>query len=369
MTTELDWYIREGHKDVTAADLMVRVLVELNTSGFEELVKLSGKAEALAAVKPYRYSSGSIVVSEAKKKMPIQGNGPDALLMAYAFGTLTVVPPENVTGKVCEKGAVGESRNCLFKEASPEFCMFISHYSSEGVADALNPDYECIWTHHETSGDPYCRYVFKKKSDPISVLDDLGKTLFELPSFQMPKEQCQAAALWANGHFLHDISKAFADLHGEEKAREVLGANAWRIGNEMGVWLAENSEELRNDVVVIGKLVRSMENALGQRDNFVVISKNEVTNEITDCSEQVLYGEVCKQYESFFKGMLNAINPDYEMTYDKMITHGGDKCHWTIRKNADPKKTIEPIKALKLRYANGEISEVEYRNMKKVLEE
>ncbi len=293
---------------------------------------MSGKADALAALKPYRYSSGPIVISEAKKKMPIHGNGPDAMLLSYAFGSLTVVPPENVTGKVCERGAVGESRDCLFRDAPPEFCVFISHFTSEGVCDSLNRDYECIWTHHQSSGDRNCRYVFKKKSDPISVLDDLGETQFVLPKFSLPDEQRQAGCLWANGHFIHDISKAFSDLHGEQKAREVLTANAWRVGHIVGTILASRRMDLKEDIVEAGKFVRLMENALGQKDDFVVVSEDEVSNEIMECSEQVLYGEVCKQYEALFKGMLNAINPSYEMIYDKMMTHGCDSCHWTVRK-------------------------------------
>lgn len=369
MTTELDWYIKEGEKDITAQELMVKTLVEMTTSAFEELVRLSGKAAALAAVKPYRCSSGPVVVSEARKKMPIKGNGPVDLLLAYAFGSLAVVPPENVTGKVYENGIVGHSRGCLFKNASPEFCMFISHYSSEGVADALNKDYECIWTHHETNGDPCCRYVFKKKSDPISVLGDMGKELFALPKFDIPKEQCRAAALWTNGHFLHDVSCAFVDLHGEERTREVLGANAFRIGHELGSWLAQQRSELKGDAVLLGRLVRAMGNSLGQRDNFVVASHSEVINEISECSEQVLSGEVCRQYRELFRGMLNAIDLGYEMSYDQLNDQGGKMCRWTIRRRSSSAPSGDPFQVLKMRFASGELTKEEYLEMRHLLEQ
>ena len=65
--TELDWFLKEGEKDVSATDLMIEALFKLTISTFEELVKHSGKAEALAAVKPYRKWGAQVFVDDMKK--------------------------------------------------------------------------------------------------------------------------------------------------------------------------------------------------------------------------------------------------------------------------------------------------------------
>jgi hypothetical protein len=366
--TEVDWYIGEGEKDVLAANLLIKALIEINTSSFEEMVKLNGKAAALAAGKPYRIATGPVIVNEAKKKMPIHGNGPDALLLSYAFASLTVVP--DVTGEVKQKGAIGVNRNCAFNNASPEFCMWLSHYTTEGVLEYLNPDYECIFTHHETSGDPYCRYIFKKKSDPIGVIDDMGGTIFTLPKFDIPKEQATGAELWGLTHFLNDITSAFIDLNGAETTRKVLCANANRIGKEFGKKLAEQNPGLSDDIETLGIFIKKMQNSLGQKDNFVILSKNEVSNEITDCSHQLMCGEQCKQYEAFCKGIVSAINPNFEFDYDKMMTHGSKTCHWVLRKkfNSGIKPADNPLDVLRMRFAKGEISKEEFKEMKALLE-
>jgi predicted hydrocarbon binding protein len=367
--TVIEWYLIKGQKDVSATDLMIKSLIKLNITAFDELINLSGKAETLAAVKNYRIQSGPVIVNEAKKVLPVVGNGPDALLLSYAFASMTTTPSENVTGEVKERGAVGVNQDCCFKNASPEYCTFLSHFSSQGVADYLNPNYECIFTHKETNGDPYCRYVFKKKSDPFSVVNDLGRTVMVLPKFEVPKEKAQAGSLWALAVFLDNISRAFVDLHGVNKTREVLCANANKIGRELGKGLREQRPELIDDLEAMGKFVQSMQNGLGQKDNLVIVSENEVTNEITDCSQQIWSAELCKQYESFFDGLVNAFNPNFELKYQRMMTLGEKTCFWTLKRLAPTKKTDDPAKILRVRLAKGEISKEEYKELKALLED
>lgn len=47
----LDLYLEEGRKDFTAADFVIDALVRLDISSFDDLVKFSGKLDAIAAVK------------------------------------------------------------------------------------------------------------------------------------------------------------------------------------------------------------------------------------------------------------------------------------------------------------------------------
>lgn len=368
--TQLDWYIDEGEKDVSAADLMIEALYKLTIVSFDELVKRSGKAEALAAVKPYRKWAAQIYLLQFKERLKLQGSGADALLSIRAFASITTVPQDKMECEICEKGAVGISRDCMFKRASPELCMSISHYHSEFETEAINPEYECIWTHHMTSGDPYCRYVFKKRSDPISVIYDMGETLAVLPKFEVTNDQIRAASLWALGGFLYGNNCALLDLHGEVTTTDIIKGYATSVGQEIGMRLAKQNPELAGSVASVGKLIRAMQNALGQRDKFVIESSNEISNEITDCSQfEKSNSLACVMYEYFFKGMVSAINPDYEFTYDRMIMRGDKDCHWTLKKRVAslPVGSDPPLEILRKMFAKGEISTEEYLEMKVLL--
>ncbi len=43
--------------------------------------------------------------------------------------------------------------------------------------------------------------------------------------------------------------------------------------------------------------------------------------------------DVCLQYEAFFRGVCEAVDPDFEFAYDRMMSDGDETCHWVIRKN------------------------------------
>ncbi len=112
---------------------------------------------------------------------------------------------------------------------------------------------------------------------------------------------------------------------------EVIGSIARGIGQGMGLRLANENPELTKRVESMGKLIGGMQNAIGQRDNFVVVSGSEVSNEISECGQFNLLN-LCIRHEPFFKGIVSAINPDFEFAYDRMKTKGDKDCRWTLRK-------------------------------------
>jgi len=373
--TYLDMYFDERGKDITAADLMIDALVRLDISSFDELVKLSGKLDSIAAVKPYRRMDMQHVNLDLRNKLSIKSNGPDAMVTTYLFAGLHSVTKENMSGEIKEKGGVGIFKDCLYKDASPEFCLSISHAFTEALADLVNPDYESYWTHHQSSGDPFCRFVFKRKSEPISVLEDLGETIAIVPKFDLPKENIQALSIMTGAVFLNENTRGFVDLHGSEKTVEVLGLNAERIGKRIGEKLVKGNPPLSRDADSIGRLIHSLEKSLAQRDAFDIISKDECTCEVTDCTQQQFVPEQCKQLESLFNGIVHGINPAYEFAYDRMMSKGDATCHWVVKKKAEPSNqkpkeealSHDPFKRLTNRFVDGEITEEEYEKKLAIL--
>jgi predicted ArsR family transcriptional regulator len=359
----IDWYMFNRDKGITVNQIATKLLVKMNSTSLDLLVKMAGSSEALAAMKPYYGIEMFHVVEEARNRLKIRSDGADAMLLTWIFAQLAVVPGENNIGEIKEKGAVCIDYDCIYKDASPDFCVLISHHGTKCVAEAINPEYECIFTHHLTNGDPYCRYIFKKKSEKIDNLDDLGKTIMTLPKFNVPKEQVESMVIWASCNFLQAITEGFNDLYGPEKTREVLGENARRIGIEIGNLLKKNEQ----NIVTIGSFLDQLGKCINQKGACNYSDEIFFEKEITDCVLQTWTSEICYQFNNVFQGIVESVIPDYELIYDRMMTKGDSTCHWIIKlKEAQGKphpgdgQSEDLARQLSTRLVNGEISEEEY---------
>jgi hypothetical protein len=107
-------------------------------------------------------------------------------------------------------------------------------------------------------------------------------------------------------------------------------------------------------------------------------NKDLVEGQIDECPFSGGPTEICSQYEAFFNGLCEAINPDCEFAYDRMMTKGDKTCHWTIRKKGEPAKekpqgeaAKEPgenaFELLKKRLVKGEITPEQYRQLRDIL--
>jgi hypothetical protein len=162
---------------------------------------------------------------QAKQNFSVQGNGPDALSISYLLGSMGV--SNNISGEIRERGAVGTTRNCGLKDAPLSLCFAISHFASEGMCDAINTDYECIWTHHESDGYEYCRYVFKKKSEHIIDLDDLGAIITPVGVPLIEGLPRMAMRRWLLAGFWRTVNDVLEARIGTGEARSILGENAF----------------------------------------------------------------------------------------------------------------------------------------------
>ena len=124
---------------------------------------------------------------QIKDTIPLKGNGPDVLLFLWQLTQSTIIPTDGLICEVKEKAGVETVLKCPFSQESSDWCVYISHLYSEAICNLVNPEYECVFTHHLSNGDPYCRVIFKKKSSPSSVLDDPGVTLATLPQIVLPR--------------------------------------------------------------------------------------------------------------------------------------------------------------------------------------
>ena len=90
--TQFDWYIPEKYSNFSMNDLAIEVLVRLDISSYNELVRISGLANTLAAIRPNYKNIANNVAIEARKKLGLKGNGIDAVVAPFMYGQATCVP-------------------------------------------------------------------------------------------------------------------------------------------------------------------------------------------------------------------------------------------------------------------------------------
>ena len=349
--------------------LMNEVFRDHLIGSFNIIVDAIGETEALAILKPIMKHEAVYVYHQAKQNFGVKGNGLDTLLISYLLGSMGV--SNDLSGEIMERGAVGITRNCILKDAPLSLCFAISHFASEGMCDAINPDYECIWTHHESDGDQYCRYVFKKRSDHIIDLDDLGASVTPItmpPIEGLPRMAMRRWFLAGVWRALNDVLEAKI---GTIEARKILGENAFSIGVRIAGRLKKEGKIESIDLDSVAQIVDYIGKAMNQRGNLKTNNEGSVIKVITDCSNQNNVSITCWQIENFLNGLTKGLNPDLEFSYASIIHDGGKNCVWSLQnKAATESKELKGLKTRLLsRFVEGEISEEEYRKMKKVLEE
>lgn len=348
-----------------------QALLELGKQAFQALVDASGMVDAAAAMKPYKNRNAYILLCMMKKRINLLGTTIDKLITPLALAQATLGGPENVHQEIRERGAECRVDKCPYQDASPEFCVVISHFTSDLMCEAINPDYEVIWTHHLTNGDPYCRYVYRKKNEPNKDTEDLGRIVMTLPPIEMPPHEAVAIRNFILTHWLDAVTEAFVDLHGSEKTISILVPIAKNIGREAGKWLAVDRKEMRRDAATIGHLVDLFGKGITQRGRTHYLSMDELVKEITDCPWQTLPYELCKQIEAIFQGVCESLNPELEYGYDSMIPKGDEICRWHMRLSGvaptiihqERPETMDPVAMLKMRLARGEIDRTEYEDL------
>ncbi len=355
--------------------LMDEAMANLAKQTFKHLVDESGIADAMAAVKPYKNRNAYILICMVKKRLGLKGPGIEALTIPMCMAQVGIAGVNNIHEEIKEKGAVCYVDSCAYGDAIPEFCVVVSHYTTDLICEALNPEYECIWTHHLTNGDPYDRYIYRKKKGDYKDLDDLGKTIKRIQKFEVPLEEERQLRDYVLFNVLDAMVEGFIDLHGSQKTLEVLIPMAKRIGMEAGKKLVKENPGMKNDAASIGHLLDMFGHAMMQRGSAQFLSKDDFTKEVTDCPFQTFTHEMCRMMEGLMQGIIHSLNPDLEYSYDAMMTKGDVCCKWRLRDRGTKPVLIEkmmpetsdPLAMLKIRLVKGEIDKKEYEEIKSLI--
>ncbi|MGD1060821.1 MAG: hypothetical protein ABR879_05130 [Methanomassiliicoccales archaeon] len=323
-------------------------IFECSVNVFRASMKEVGPVKALAAVKPYMNFAGKWYAGAATQRFGKQGNDVEAVAMPYYwvhYGTSCghCKPMEIRDGKAiielyaCPTTVVG---------APPEICIAMSHYLAEGLCEAINPAYEFVFTHHLANGDDRCRYVVKKKSDKFS-LDNPGRLEKTIP---LDLSQGEVDTLMESVAFggLEQFIFASIDAIGSQRTLELVVPAARNTGLRLGTKLMRDAGG-KKDLLALRDGLDCICSPLSQIASSALVTESGIEKEITECPFKQWFPpnwqsaapqpEICAQMEAVLSGVCEAMNPDYEFAFDRMMSKGDKTCHWVVRKKAVGKGT------------------------------
>ncbi|MDD1756851.1 MAG: hypothetical protein LUQ39_08475 [Methanomassiliicoccales archaeon] len=344
--------------DDSIGQLRVNILFDCAVNAFRALLEEVGPNKTLEAIKPINKIIGMSLFEGAKQRFGLQGNDAEVVIMPYYWCHCGTSGGDIKPMEIRDGMAVVEVGSCPVPQfnAPPEICVAMSHFISEGVSEAANPEYEYIWTHHLVNGDDYCRYIVKKKSvkyDP-TTLGKLEKTV----SLDLSKQEMGAASTMVGWSQLNVFTLTSVNLIGSKRTIKLAGPLANKAGNKLGIKLIEGDKRKR-DLNMVREKLDFLGPVLMQSGEPATITDVGIEKEVVGCPLKNSEPEVCKHLEAFFNGVCEAINPNYEFAYDHMMSKGDPTCHWTIKKRDEVIKDApleDPSRSLALRFGRGEIS-------------
>lgn len=332
---------------------------------FRALLGHVGVARALDIYKPMGLYSGMAIAHNFTSRLGLKGRDLEALAVpVHAFvGNMY----GGCSGPVefRERGAEVRFSKCPSHSAgaSPEYCVAVSHNAAEGITKAINPDYEIIYTHHLTQGDPFCRYVVRRRSCKGEGLDDLGDIVRVMPPVELPDEERAALTISYHCSIWINMMRALLEVEGAEEVLRSVEPPTAAIGRELGEMLRKAGGPFEATLPGLQEAVGLLGSALGQEQHALSQTDGEIVTEVRLCALADGPEEACRQFEMLANGLCASLCPDCELRHIHMRTRGEGRCSWVIRMRRGGEGGAppdEPARILAVRYAKGEIPEEEF---------
>ncbi len=322
--------------DEATARLRNTILAECAVSMFRVLWREVGLSRALEVTKPLNMVNGRKLASDGRDYVRVRSGlqYDQAMEVAMPLFWLHCGTSDGRCSplKVGEGMAVGEVYSCPFAlvDAPPEACMAISHPVSDGITEGTNPEFEYVWTHHLANQDGRCRYVVKRRSVK-STLSDHARFERTIPVFRMSQQERDILGLAVVFQEFNVLTLASVNAIGSQLTMELSAPLARKTGAELGSKLKEEVGSLGDPMVIRDKL-NCLGTMFGQAGEPAVVTDTGIERETSYCPFTLGPPEIRAHMRELFRGVCEAVNPDYELTYDRIMTRGDATCHSVVRR-------------------------------------
>lgn len=337
-------YVAEGGTNIPQYSLLIMWPYDCAINAFRAILNEVGLNRAIEATRHYNEAWGRAVVGMVKERFGPQASDLETLALtgyyAHSCTSMGHIKPLEIR----EGGAITELFACPNPgmNAPPEMCIAMSHVFAESFCKFVNPSYEVIYTHHMGNGDDCCRWVVRKKGSRYSV-DDLGRLMKAIPLDLSMEERISWSSRMVVMSQLFTFTSVLVDLVGPKRALELVVPMAKQTGQRVGAMMV-GGMAVRGDLPAIKERMEFLGSVIQQKGAPALFVGSSLEREIADCPLKGAPSEVCMQFEGVFNGVCEAISPDYEFSYDRMMSKGDRSCHWIVRKKAEKGKA-EPLEA------------------------
>jgi hypothetical protein len=330
----------------------------------QTLTDLAGLDTAIARLTPYQ-TNAAIALS---RNLPLILNIPERSLQTavylsdFNYSALFATTGGDYYISRGKNEIVSVGNDCVTKGNVPAVCKTLCDTGNRIMVESFCPDYDLRLVTSLGSGDESCTFIWRDKK----AIDDEDRT--ERP-WKEPVIDVNIKNELAP-HFFGELwtiaTRAFLDFSNDQSTMEKLAtcmhysgvSTGMRLIDKYGAFTDNESKTL---------LFESLWLMHHPRNRFTR-SSSALECTVEDCPFSGGPAELCQQFDSFFNGICEAIDPSYEFTYDRMMTKGDKTCHWTIRKKgrAAKEKAKEEVpsddlaKRLGQKYIDGEITEEEF---------
>jgi hypothetical protein len=359
------------------SDLTFGLLREWWIAATQALVDEAGSEAALRHLKPYFINTG---IAGAHNIPTIIGMSPKEVLRRNIMGdVMKAIMGVRVERYRAQDGsAITDLEDCATKGMCKELCVSFCGYSGNAYHKELDPASPFSLAMSLYRGDSFCRWMIciegqePMESDSKEFLISVG----DIPPLE--DEMSDYLALSVLGESWSNATRAFMDFVGQERAIDRLCFYMRHAGLSFGIRMSDLFGARERGFQSILEIVELVQ-LLHHRKGICTRQEESAEGKVSECPFSSSPLEMCSQYEAFFNGICEAIDPNYEFVYDHMMTKGDKSCHWMIRKrgkalSASPDTTQsseneDMLRSLKWRLIKGEISKEEYEELRNLVQE
>jgi len=279
----------------------------------------------------------------------------------------------SVSVEVRDDGRYLVIEDCQTRGQSKAACKCFCAIAARSFWRELDPESEIDWVDSKANGDPSCRIAIKRKGVPNPV----SAVMWVVRDCDAPlsKEDWDFWGRATAGENWAIVTRALVDRMGDEKAVALMDPYMRQSGLAFGLRWAQSSKLSGSEDWILAA-VYAVQESFGMKLSGTRENEGQL-NEVTACPFSGSSPVICHQLEAFFNGICEAIDPEYEFAYDRMMSKGDKTCHWTISKKGglatqqskDEAAADDPIKRLTNKYIDGEITEEDFRKKLAVLKE
>ena len=358
-------------------DLSFQLLVEFSFSALRSLIDAAGPDRTVALNRPYWHHAGNAAGIILKNSMGLKERDPGSVISAFAFVFHVTRMKYEVFEILGTDWKEIHMLSCPFETAPPEFCQLLDGPIANGMIEAFDLNQKVVVYQRKTQGAPFCVMRIVQEGSSQKRPEGQERVTAWPQATGISREEADSWVVQYIAEHWVMITRAMMDFEGSEAALRTQLMSMKGLGLSLGLRFQGPSPRHEGEVERIAPLLEFSNQLFHQEGRLKIASPDHAEREILSCPFQSAPPALCLQYEAFFNGVCEAINPSYEFVYDRMMTKGDKTCHWTIRKKRGILESKEEpsegqiaesaLGILKKRFARGEISKDEYREQRDVL--